>query len=247
MVAVTLPDGLSFESLDANECRMLYNEIFTKGCYVPPSGELPQGGVVVDVGANIGMFALFAGRRWHPSLHLAIEPVPPLVELLRANVSAADLSGVTVLRAAAGACRGVGRITYFPDMPSNSTSHPETKQAELDPLGPRSRKRAEARMRRRIEYPVAVRTLDELLPEHAGPRIDLLKIDVEGDELGVLRGIGPDTWSRLDRVVVEVSHHPAGQVEEVVKLLAQHGLQVTVLDAVPGRTITATVWGLRES
>jgi FkbM family methyltransferase len=245
MATVTLPDGVAWECPDANECRVLYNEIFTKGCYLPPEGELPDGGVVVDVGANIGLFALFAARRWRPALHLAVEPVPPVVELLRANIAGAGLTNVTVLQAAAGDYSGVGRITYFPDLPSNSTSNPDTKEAELEPLGPRTRRRAEARMRRRIEYPVAVRTLEELLPDPLPGRIDLLKVDVEGDELAVLNGIGAQTWPLLDRVVVEVSHYPSGQVEAVVDVLKRQDLRVLVADPDPVKTITATVWGLR--
>ncbi len=43
----------------------------------------------------------------------------------------------------------------------------------------------------------AMTTVSALMAEHNLERIDLLKIDVEGAELDVLRGIRPEDWPRI--------------------------------------------------
>ncbi len=58
-------------------------------------------------------------------------------------------------------------------------------------------------------------------------RIDLLKIDVEGHELHVLRGIDEPLWPRLDHVAVEVADR-AGELALVLELFAAYGMRTSV-------------------
>ncbi|HSC87912.1 MAG TPA: FkbM family methyltransferase, partial [Polyangiaceae bacterium] len=48
-----------------------------------------------------------------------------------------------------------------------------------------------------------LKTVDEVAQRERVERIDLLKVDVEGAELEVLQGIGPETWPRVRQVVLE--------------------------------------------
>ncbi|MFO0683993.1 MAG: FkbM family methyltransferase [Sandaracinus sp.] len=68
-------------------------------------------------------------------------------------------------------------------------------------------------------------SLERFAAQHELPRIDLLKIDVEGAELDVLRGVG-DAWPRVRRVVVETDRRE-GRERAVIELLTAHGLRVT--------------------
>ena len=44
-------------------------------------------------------------------------------------------------------------------------------------------------------------TVSDLIKNHALDCIHLLKIDVEGAELDVLRGIAPEHWGRIHQVI----------------------------------------------
>ena len=65
--------------------------------------------------------------------------------------------------------------------------------------------------------------------------IDLLKVDVEGDELEALRGISKRDWCRIQQVIVEVCDGPASctsktgesRLAKIAALLAKQGFAVT--------------------
>ena len=55
--------------------------------------------------------------------------------------------------------------------------------------------------------------------------VDLLKIDAEGDELNVLRGVRAADWPRIQQVVCEV-HDVHDRLRHCVSLLRRHGFSV---------------------
>jgi hypothetical protein len=58
-------------------------------------------------------------------------------------------------------------------------------------------------------------------------RIDLLKVDTERGELGVLLGIGTDLWPGIHNVAVEAEDH-GGTVDTIGDLLTRQGMTVSV-------------------
>ena len=78
----------------------------------------------------------------------------------------------------------------------------------------------------------AMTSLSEVVRTHRIQRIDLLKVDVEGAELDVLRGIeGPD-WALVRQAVVEV-HDFDGRLEAAQDLLRQAGFDRMVTTSPP--------------
>jgi FkbM family methyltransferase len=65
-------------------------------------------------------------------------------------------------------------------------------------------------------------TLSTVVQDREVPRIDLLKVDVEGAELDVLRGIAEPHWSRIRQVVLE-GHDHDGRLCEITELLRARG------------------------
>jgi hypothetical protein len=56
----TLKNGLSILQLNPNETDFLFSEMFERNAYLRHGVHLHDGAVIVDVGSNIGMFAMFA-------------------------------------------------------------------------------------------------------------------------------------------------------------------------------------------
>ena len=125
---------------------------------------LPSGCVIVDIGANIGMTTALARRLTDAAAIYCIEPSPKAFACLEAMISANGFDNCHPIRTAVGAERGVAHLE-------------ETDTLALSALSRTGR-----------GMPVDLRTLDDIAAEIGIERLDLLKIDVEGFELDVLRG-----------------------------------------------------------
>lgn len=74
----------------------------------------------------------------------------------------------------------------------------------------------------RTTYTCPSTTLSKVISDRQVPRIDLLKIDVEGAELDVLRGVSADHWGRVRQLVLE-GHDQAGRLEAVASVIRDAG------------------------
>jgi FkbM family methyltransferase len=127
---------------------------------------LRRGMGVVDLGANIGVFAMLAASLVGPTGHvLAMEPNPANVRLLEASRLANGFEHLTICQAAAGQRVGVLVLNSF---------------------GSNGMATAVSDRRLLAAQTVAALPLDLLIAEDRW--IDLIKIDVEGSEYLALQG-----------------------------------------------------------
>jgi FkbM family methyltransferase len=185
-------------------------------------GLLAPGDVCVDVGANVGYFTLLASRLVGPAGRVyAFEPAPLAYAALAANLGRNDAVNVTAERVAVGAEEGTAVL------------HEATEGSNRGASSLRRVPEASLGARERVDVSVDVRPLAALLRDGDLPRLRLVKIDVEGYEGEVLRGLDP-IFERGFRPAVIVEVH-AGLAPETVDAVAdfwtRHGLRARrVLD-----------------
>jgi FkbM family methyltransferase len=146
----------------------------------------PEGGVFVDIGANVGTYALtLAGQVGKSGTVIAVEPHPVAHARLAFNRAASGLAQVKLLAAAAGGANG--ELLMETDADNLGASH----VASGKPGG--------------HTFRVPAFTLQQILSEAGVTKVDALKIDVEGFEDRVLMPFfaqAPQTlWPRA--VVIE--------------------------------------------
>jgi FkbM family methyltransferase len=153
---------------------------------------LRPGGVCVDIGANYGYMSINASKIVGPSgMVVAVEPEPRALELLEHNIGLNNAGVITVPRALSDHC---GTASF------NLAT--ETGLSRLDNPG-----RDDFGMVRTEVITVETTTLDSLLEEIApGRAIDLVKMDVEGAELQVLRGAETLLDRRRTHFILEINH-----------------------------------------
>ena len=159
--------------------------------YAPERRFVPQPGwTVVDVGANIGAFSVWAaGMMGASGRLLAIEPNPVSFRELRRSLDELAVDA-TAFAVACGDVEGEVTLHFQPGytVSSSLTSFDAATESATVPM----------------------RRLDALLGETGISHVDLLKIDVEGAEELVLRGAG-EALSRISRVVLETTHDDIGR------------------------------------
>src|SRR5262249_39958978 len=107
-----LPSGQKVLCYNRPEAEQFYSDIFEKQIYTTQGLELRAGDVVLDVGANIGIFTLFAGRLPGTRVY-AVEPAPATFALLKLNVELNALNA-HCLNLGLGAQPAVRQFTHYP-------------------------------------------------------------------------------------------------------------------------------------
>jgi len=129
------------------------------------------GSTAIDVGANVGIVAIpLALAVGDMGMVIACEPVAANAERLRENVQLNDLRHVVVREVALGEVDGETVLHLGTDPAFHST-------AEV--LAP---------FRTGESIRVRCRTLDDVWSDQGRPEVSVVKIDVEGAELTVLKG-----------------------------------------------------------
>lgn len=177
----------------------------------------PDTRCVLDVGANRGQFALLARHLFPAARIYCFEPLPQPRSKIK-QLFAAD-SGVIVLPHVLGAERGTAEFHVSHADDSSSLLRPTEIQTSAHPDS-----------RTVQSTPMPVTTLDAAVAELRIDRPALLKLDVQGAELDVLRG-GELTLQTVDHLFVECSfcelYAGQGSIDDVIAFLRERGFCIT--------------------
>lgn len=67
---VILPSGRELAYVSKDEVSFLYQEIYVEQCYLKHGISIKAGDCILDVGANVGMFSIFAAEAAGPKVFL---------------------------------------------------------------------------------------------------------------------------------------------------------------------------------
>jgi FkbM family methyltransferase len=149
------------------------SEISSKGCYEPEVvsvflSHIKHGDTVIDVGAHVGQYTLLAsgvGCTVH-----SFEPEPRTFAVLSANIAQNRLPRVFLNQCALSQSSHLARLFSAGSHNIGASSLVPNKHTSD------------------ISTVVSCVSLDGYLAKHGNPKISFIKIDVEGAEMGVLRG-----------------------------------------------------------
>jgi FkbM family methyltransferase len=167
---------------------------------------LSPGDVFYDIGANVGWYSLLAARAVGSTGRVvAFEPSVSNAALLQENVAANRLTNVTTIAAAVTDQSGWATFLYGGSLEGRLSKDDCEAQAQ----------RRAARKTPKRSWVVPILALDSWLAETAQPPPSVLKIDVEGAEVGVLRGMTQTLHTAKPALIIEL-HNTRTEVADML-------------------------------
>lgn len=199
-------------------------QLYVGGCIDPNEFAflddiLRPGMTFLDIGANEGLYSIFASRKVGESGEVwAFEPSPREFRRLHANLALNECANVEEFDLALGDREGEAQLAVagFGHEGQNTLSSFVYDIEILERM------------------PVAVHRLDEIASRKGLERLDVVKIDVEGSEVRVLKGASAALTDFRPVVIVE-AHDRAlrtqdNSVEELLELLRSFEYTVNSFD-----------------
>ena len=181
-------------------------------------GKVPAGSRVVDIGANIGAFSLYAARCGASKI-TAYEPNSEAFQCLQRNIQTNSLTSVISPRQFA-ATGTAGKLVPFPKKASAYNAILQNNSTE--------------------EYELVETISLTNIVEEMG-RIDFLKMDCEGAEWDILRHAKPSDLASIHTIRME---YHLGFQKEISSLLESNGYR---LQYHMGTKDSGTMWFERSS
>jgi FkbM family methyltransferase len=162
------------------------------------------GEVVVDIGANIGTFSLYAAKVCGASRVISFEPFPDNYKILSNNVDQNLLRNVTCINEAVAGDRG-------------------NRSLGLDSVDPGSHSLVTGSFGRTVE--VECCTLEDIFQRFSLTKIDYLKMDCEGAEYEILEN-AISRLQQIGRISMETHTTSNRKAEDLERLLCRNGFDV---------------------
>ena len=249
---IKLKSGLELFCINPVEAAYLADEA---DAYFRHGISLQKGARVLDVGANVGVFSARVFEQLEGEVEIfAFEPLPPIHAVLDRNANEVLGRKVKVFPHGIAAKEAEIEFAYFPlltgwssmclrtsDLKAETERQtnafveliregriaPELKRLPSFILKALVKIRVGAVLKRRETHRARVRPLSIVIEEQGIAVIDLLKIDVEGAELEVLKSIEDAHWPRIQQAVIEVEQWSARR-EPIGELLESKGFRVEI-------------------
>ncbi|MDQ7033305.1 MAG: FkbM family methyltransferase [Anaerolineae bacterium] len=164
---------------------------------------------VLDVGAHVGYYSRMASNIVQDGRVIAFEPHPRNHEYLTRNVG--KRSNVTILQVALAEKEGTAELYDYLMMSASGSLHyderiRDVQMAQVSTLdvAPRIDKDFEPKI-----YTVRTALIDSLMDELGITSVDVVKMDIEGAELGALRGMAR-TIENSPNLALVMEYNPLG-------------------------------------
>ena len=254
------------------ETRLILDEILVDKLYFQEGVSISPGDIVLDVGANIGVFALCAAKQ---GAHVyAYEPIPATFELLQQNIHLHGLDNIVHPRNIGLSDRSEEKIMFHhPSMSvfdSWNTRADELElvaenlQYHLDLLktaapvrykalkcvGFKSLQQALVRdaIKKILASAVRVKcqfdTLSGVISQENIQSIALLKLDAELADWQIINGVKAQDWQRIRQVAMEV--HVESHVTQLSRFFSERDFSQVSVKKLNGGT-SSLIWATKKT
>jgi FkbM family methyltransferase len=193
--------------------HLLLEEILWERVYNYSGGPV---GTILDLGSNIGVTACYFSRMYPSAEICCVEPDPANVKVLKKNLASNHVRG-RVVEGAVGPADGTATLQLHADPRQNSLTAEQGQQQSTQPG----------------TFTVKLWSVPSLLEQLHWPRVDLLKVDIEGAEKALFAN--SPKWLNQVQAILGEGHRGAGYLlDEIRADLEPAGFQVRVVAETSG-------------
>jgi len=246
MKKTLLNDGTSINCISRFEAQMLDKHI---DGYLDFGIKVNEGDTIIDIGANIGILGTKMSNKFNDIAIHSFEPISFIYEVLEKNSIDSKNEMFKTYPFGISDKNETIEFMYYPNIPALSTSNPELwkTNSEIVKALKGSLKNSPdkwwwSNLIPEFLYPFIVlrlkknpkkvkcnlKTLAYVIDYYSITKINLLKIDCEGNELKVINGIKKENWDLIDQVVVEV-HNIEGRLDYMSNILKNIGFEIKIV------------------
>jgi FkbM family methyltransferase len=203
-------NGLQLELRPGRGDLTAFRESWMQKDYTCHGQGLAKGDTVIDVGANIGCFSLFAAYQVGAMGRvIAVEPNGETYRQLQRNIALNNLQNVLTMPLAVTGQSGVVQLHRHSNALYSSLYQSVDGHANFD----------------EIEEVPAV-TFQQLLGGQGVERCNFLKLDCEGAEHEIIGGMSAETAARIDRIGMELHEVEGRDPNDLVRRLQGFGFKM---------------------
>jgi len=161
---------------------------------------------IIDIGAHIGVFSLYASVLCPKSNVLALEPEPSNFQLLKENLRLNKIKNVTPIKSALIACKESKTELYLSTNTHNhSTNKPINQSTSIT---------------------VPATNLEKIIKQHKLSKIGILKMDIEGAEFQIISNIQYPIFDLIQNMVIEYHETEKNKRADLENTIRSHGFSV---------------------
>ncbi|MFZ1721378.1 MAG: FkbM family methyltransferase [Microgenomates group bacterium] len=207
---ISLRNGITFVGNQKSQLLEITTEIFFDQVYTFKI-KINQGDIVVDIGANIGVFSVFAASNGASHV-FAYEPFPENIKLIKKNSKLNGYRTIVTTQAAVSDKLGQSKL-YLGSVDSGNLLFDHNSEGKLSTY---------------VQVPTV--TLESIFKTHHLSQIDFLKIDCEGSEGAIFQSTPDRIWKKIERIALEfhdnvsIIHHA-----EIEKRLSKLGYKTDIV------------------
>lgn len=184
------------------------SQVYTRNFYTPQPGA-----IIIDAGANIGIFSLWLAQKYPSCKIYAFEPFHENIEYLKKNIESFQSSQIELIPA--GIAGKSGWATFSDDENRRSVDHRLSMEASVPSDTSNS---------------IQTYSMADIFEKIQASEIDLFKIDIEGSEFAFFESLQQDDIRRVKKFAIEYHDNIKPGTKDLIlgKLQGTHATRIEV-------------------
>ncbi len=204
---IKLRNGMIINSPAEINLNFLFHEIWLDEVYLAKGYEIKPNDIVLDIGANIGVFAFYAAMKEPNAKVYSYEPFPKNAEYFEQNLTESKIKNVVFYKLAIANAAGERILHIHESWIKHSLSENSSETEGV------------------IVHCISLNEALETFPQ-----CNLLKLDCEGSEYEILYSSSPETLNKIKKIVGEFHNldNKEKNGESLRKFLEENSFQIDV-------------------